>query len=367
MATAIGVVGSVLTIFSFVTDLFPDRDTSSAKYRFKIGNDGAQPPGGGGELSNAGGSKPDVRAWDETIEFLGIEVNDGNKCGEGDTVCDTSLPTREQPTYTLFTANDDAICISVVQTTFPSNEKYATVLGNWAYYCAEYYGISQATWYWSDIYVKREDGGSDENVKCSWLDGNGDQPATGVQIHWPDFDSTNGPTPDSAYYCTNNPVLSWRTENDPSSVIYYSRKRDIFASDPSLATSPAVRRSADGEVELDGRTAASAPVKRQGSSDQFSNRLVKSKFEEQSASEICNAKSSAGPSFVSYAERAFCYMPTKTQYPFCEDVDSGNCWDDETNEVTTKGAFSADSLGAGDSVPAMNFTSTVVWEAKQVM
>ncbi|KAI7162448.1 hypothetical protein KC349_g1962 [Hortaea werneckii] len=367
MATAIGVVGSVLTIFSFVTDLFPDRDTSEAKYRFKIGNNNAQPPGGGGGLSGAGGSKPDVRAWDETIEFLGIEVNDGNKCGEGDTVCDTSLQTREQPTYTLFTANDDAICISVVQTTFPSSAKYATVLGNWAYYCSAFHGVSQATWYWSDIYVKREDGGSDENVKCAWIDGNGDQPATGVQIHWPDFDSTNGPTQDSAYYCNNSPVLSWRTNNDPSDVQYFTRKRDIFASHPSVATSPAVRCSADGEVELDGRNAASAPVKRQGSSDQFSSQLVKSKLEEQSASELCNAKSSAGPSFVSYAERAFCHMPTKTQYPFCDDVDSGNCWDDEADKVTTKGGFSTDSLGADDSVPAMNFTSTVVWETKDVM
>lgn len=122
MATAIGVVGSAITIFNFVVDLFPSPDVSQAKYRFKIGNNDASPPGGGGDLSLAGGSKPDIRAWDETFEFLDI-TTDSSFCAEGDTVCDSSIETREQPTYALFTANDDAICISVVQTTFPSGEK----------------------------------------------------------------------------------------------------------------------------------------------------------------------------------------------------------------------------------------------------
>lgn len=39
--------------------------------------------------------------------------------------------------------------------------------------------------YYSDIDVQT-DKGSDK-LFCAWIDGNGDQPTTGIQIHWPEF------------------------------------------------------------------------------------------------------------------------------------------------------------------------------------
>lgn len=124
MATAIGVIGSAITIFNFATDLFPSPDTNNVMYRLVIGNDGATGPYGG-VLSNAGGNKPDVRAWDPTGQFLGIETNDNNKCNEGNRVCDTKIDgVNQTPDYTLFTANNDALCISVAKTTYPDNIQY---------------------------------------------------------------------------------------------------------------------------------------------------------------------------------------------------------------------------------------------------
>lgn len=39
--------------------------------------------------------------------------------------------------------------------------------------------------YYSDIYLQAEGGA--EKVTCTWLDGNGDQPTTGLQVHWPEY------------------------------------------------------------------------------------------------------------------------------------------------------------------------------------
>ena len=68
-------------------------------------------------------------------------------------------------------------------------------------------------------------------------------------------------------------------------------------------------------------------------------------------------------------------MVTKTLYPFCADVESGVCFDDETDELRTLGG--GDDNGAVvnlmaaetateqpeplDSVPTLNFTSVTHW------
>lgn len=41
--------------------------------------------------------------------------------------------------------------------------------------------------YYSDIYVANNKGS--DKVLCAWMDGNGDQPITGIQVHWPDYDA----------------------------------------------------------------------------------------------------------------------------------------------------------------------------------
>lgn len=362
MATAIGVISGIISIFSFIQDSFPQTDTPNAKFSLKIGLNGAQPPGGGTPLSAAGGEKPDVRLWDENGGFLGIEINDGNRCVDGSDVCNTQVDNiRRQPTYTLFTANDDALCVSYIQNTYPSGLKYANVIGNWAEECSERHGVSQATWYvssshdgarlthafdryWSDIYAPVQDGYR-EKVKCAWIDRNGDQPTTGIQIHWPDFEKRDSPERATDFYCNNHPTLWFHTDYDPSDVRYYTAKRDIFARDPSISTSTSVTA---------GKPKRDLHSRQSSLSNLFSNTLVKSLSPDHKASELCNAKSSAGPSAVSYEERQFCFMPTKTLFPFCDDIALGLCWSEELNLVVPK---AVDTLIA----PTMSFTETLLW------
>lgn len=65
--------------------------------------------------------------------------------------------------------------------------------------------------------------------------------------------------------------------------------------------------------------------------------IVKSYFPKHAATELCDRSlKAAGQSFVSFAERKFCFMPTKTLYDFCEDVEEGACWDEKVNGVVAK-------------------------------
>lgn len=55
-------------------------------------------------------------------------MNDGNKCNDGDIVCDWKIGNvNRAPDYALFTANDDAVCINVLESTYPDGSHYASV------------------------------------------------------------------------------------------------------------------------------------------------------------------------------------------------------------------------------------------------
>ncbi|WPH03146.1 Hypothetical protein R9X50_00602200 [Acrodontium crateriforme] len=179
---------------------------------------------------------------------------------------------------------------------------------------------------------------------CPWMDGNGDQPCTGIQVHWPDYnaETNNYHNENPGYFCNSHPRLYFHTDHDPNSVSYFTKKR--YASgetDHHLASSP--------------RDTSAALSTRTGSSEQFSHKLVKSSLPDQTASYICTAPGAAGPSFVSYEERKFCHMPTKSIYPFCEDVKSTDCWEDATNQIVPRGAASA------LAIPTLNFTDVASW------
>lgn len=188
------------------------------------------------------------------------------------------------------------------------------------------------------------------------------QPVTGVQVHWPIFDNQQNPgsRTSAESICRNHQTLLFHTDHDPSAVVYYTRKRNMFSRDPSHDTSPATPRSFSDDVAVR-RDPASAKAKsnsRIASSGKWTHELIKSTIDDHSssASELCTVKGSAGPSFVTYEGREFCFMPTKTLFQFCDDVESGACWDDEINAVVPK---LVDSL-----VPAMNFTKISHWKTK---
>jgi hypothetical protein len=59
----------------------------------------------------------------------------------------------------------------------------------------------------------------------------------------------------------------------------------------------------------------------------FAGKLVKSRDPGQSASELCNSRSSIGPNFYSYHEKRFCDMEKRKLYPRCETLDETECFD----------------------------------------
>ena len=78
------------------------------------------------DYHGAGGRLPDVRNFNAKREFLGMLVNGHKKVGQGtfkDFVVDQT--NNQQPTYTLFTANKDPICIAYISTVWPDGQKYA--------------------------------------------------------------------------------------------------------------------------------------------------------------------------------------------------------------------------------------------------
>lgn len=189
----------------------------------------------------------------------------------------------------------------------------------------------------------------EEDVYCAWVDKNGDIPTTGFQVHWPEMDRDKSDMKDLNYYCREDPPMYFHEDYDPSDVYYWVRS--FQSANPSSAKSPATMRPSNKRQSSaeKGRRAANA----------FANdtRLIKSYYAKHTASKLCDrSMNAAGQSFVSYAESKFCYMPTKTLYSFCSEVDTGACWDDENNKVVVKGAkFKT-------SVPDMShIKETIVW------
>jgi hypothetical protein len=211
--------------------------------------------------------------------------------------------------------------------------------------------------YYSNVLLQTESGG--ETVKCAWLDGDGDQSTTGIQIHWPEFDGNGNAAQDGAYYCENNPSMRFLTEDEPTEITFWTPARRMFARDPSVATSSS--SSADPAVEKQRRAADDQyrRLRRQMADD---DRLVKSKKAVHSATTLCEAARSVGPDFVSLDERKFCEMGSKTVYDFCEEAEAGSeCWDDENNVLVSKTAVVSGFAGDGDR-PNSKYGDVINWE-----
>ena len=80
----------------------------------------------------------------------------------------------DQAAYSLFSANDDAICVAWVTTTYSDDRgcnKYA-VSGDFGHACG-------GSWYASGMFPLSD---SEYQPDCFWIDANGDQPNTGFQV-----------------------------------------------------------------------------------------------------------------------------------------------------------------------------------------
>ncbi|EGD93027.1 hypothetical protein TESG_00584 [Trichophyton tonsurans CBS 112818] len=289
---AIGVISGLLTIFSFGEDHFGKEVHSGSTIKVAVALDGPQ-------ISNAGGDLPDVRIWNEIGTFVGITVDPG-KVKNGN-VGEIHVEHQSQGVYSLFSANDDAICVAWVTTTFTDDRggnKYA-VSGDIGQACG-------APWYPSNLHsdIKVKDTGEFHQPTCFWIDKNGDQPMTGFQVYWPAFAERKYSVDDTdAAKLCNGIDFGLRNEKDPRTITYRTK------------------------------TKRSMPIRSRGFGpsrpEWAKSELVISDSEFHSAEKLCISDTSMGPDFVHTGEGLFCDMDAKTLYPLCTGIEEkgADCFD----------------------------------------
>ncbi|KAI0906454.1 hypothetical protein F4823DRAFT_607161 [Ustulina deusta] len=329
---AIGLVSGVLGIIQFGLDNFSPDDSEGSTVRITVGLDF------NGGLSNSGGDLPDIRLFNEVGGFLGINADPG-KVDSGkfsDITVEHKDDAGDQATYTLFSANNDAICIAAASITWPNGDKYAW-LGDWGRQCG-------GTWYYSNVYV----GATQYKPDCLWIDANNDQPQTGFQVHWPEFankgDSMIPSTPEDQaaridYLCNAGPPFKLRNQpdTDPHDITYWlpltrrsSRpdERDVTATSygPSKhAVSAKYRRN---NLRTNGTTVH----------DMIGMSLVMGDSDIHTATDLCGSETSYGPDFVNVKTGMFCRMSDKTLWPICNGADgTDNCFNVDSQQLIVNG------------------------------
>lgn len=117
---AFGVLAGALGIIQFGLDNFGDQTDNAAKIRIQVGLDSST-----NGLSNSGGDLPDARTFRLDGGFLGITAGPGNVDDGSFAEYSVDQDNTQQPAYTVFSANDDAICVALASITWPDGQKYA--------------------------------------------------------------------------------------------------------------------------------------------------------------------------------------------------------------------------------------------------
>jgi hypothetical protein len=300
----IGVISGLLGIVQFGIDNIPEQETSQSTLMIGVGLDGTDPAHPDrGSMNSAGGDLPDVRLWNENVEFIAATADPGTvDSGEANTITVDQGDNGQQPTYALLSANDDAICIAFVSITMPEPAKqHYAWLGDWGAECG-------ATWFYSRYLVD----GKNYRPMCTWIDANGDQPTTGLSMHFPSFVGSDPSAHNASDYCSNTQTFQIHTEEDPSAI--------------PIGGDPLRKRSFDRENPL------------VGNSRRFAGRLVVSRDADNHKTErLCNTANSVGPDFLNLAEGQFCNMQDKTLWPVCSNQDQTDCFDVDTKQLVQTG------------------------------
>jgi len=320
--TIIGLVSGGLGILQFGMDNFAAPETAHSVVRVTVGLDYD------GGLSNSGGDLPDVRLFNEAGDFIGMKVDPGKvQSGSfGEIKVDHDGDNGQQATYTLLSANNDAICIAHVTITWPDGDKYAWV-GDWGDRCG-------ATWYYSNVYV----GGTSHKPRCMWIDLDGDQPQTGFQIHWPEFvtDTPEAPSDlDQNYLCNAGPPFRHYSGFDPRSITYW-----VLGNNKKRSTRTRISEVA-GEEDVKKRS----NDHNNNPEHKFNDALIINNSLEQSASALCGSHTSVGPDYANMEEGLFCRMSDKTLFPICDQHRGihDNCFDSTLQQLIVNGKAARDS------------------------
>ncbi|KAI0882236.1 uncharacterized protein GGS22DRAFT_191406 [Annulohypoxylon maeteangense] len=323
---AIGLISGALGIIQFGIDNFPQAKSVDSVVRITTGLD---TPGG---LNNAGGSLPDVRLFNEAGKFLGLKKDPGGiqDGGFADVTISHEGDSTQQPTYTLFTANSNAICIAYATITLPSQDKYSWV-GDWGRQCG-------ASWYYSHVYI----GSTGITPDCMWIDSNNDQPQSGFQLHWPEFYVKKGDslpadpkeqTDKINFFCSQQPAFKYynfATDPDPTAISTWPitnprSEPEISYGAPKYAESAKFRRGTQ------------YPRQSSNTTNPQPNRLVISNSKHHTADGLCKSATSYGPDFVNTAAGSFCRMSDKKQFPVCSKTVTDNCFNTGSKQLIVNG------------------------------
>ncbi|KAJ2996616.1 hypothetical protein NUW58_g915 [Xylaria curta] len=337
IVSTLGIISEVVGLVSFGMDLLPEQESVASKIRIAVGLDMKD------GLTNGGGDLPDVRLFNEAGDFIGMSADPGTvRSGEyGDITVQHNSGSKQQATYALFSANDDAICIVYAGITWPSGERYGW-MGDWGRACG-------GTWYYSNIYVSE----TAEKPDCVWIDANNDQPQTGFQVHWPEFvgQADSIPEGDEAkkirtdWMCTAGPVFKMYKypDTDPNSITYWvplngrslSERRDLAtATSYGPSKNPVSARFQPRQHHAGTRPANSTA---------FGMNLVIGDDDRHSAKDLCGSETSFGPDFVNIKSKTFCRMSDKTFWPMCDTAkNTDNCFNIDLKQLIINGVAARD-------------------------
>ncbi|KAI2472614.1 hypothetical protein F4781DRAFT_344998 [Annulohypoxylon bovei var. microspora] len=335
---AIGLISGALGIIQFGLDNFPEPKSVDSVVRITVGLDTS------GGLDNSGGDLPDVRLYNEAGVFLGLTKDPGGiqDGGFADVTVSHEGDSTQQPTYTLFSANKNAICIAYATITLPSSDKYSWV-GDWGRQCG-------SSWYYSHVYI----GSTGVTPDCMWIDSNNDQPQTGFQIHWPEFFNPSGSSLPSDpkeqsdkidYFCSQQPAFKYynhATDPDPRGITTWpiTNGRSLESREPFTSYGPAKHAES---AKFRRGTQYPRAAATNATTNPHENRLVISNSAEHTAAGLCSSATSYGPDFVNTAAGTFCRMSDKTQFPVCSASVADNCFNTDSQQLIVNGVSARDS------------------------
>ncbi|KAI1160787.1 hypothetical protein F5B18DRAFT_486877 [Nemania serpens] len=336
---AIGLISGVLGIIQFGMDNLPQEESVGSTIRVTVGLDVP------GNLNNAGGDLPDIRLFNEAGQFLGIKADPGEvKSGEfGDITIEHNHNSGQQAAYTLFSANNNAICIAYASITWPSGDQYAWV-GDWGHQCG-------GSWYYSNVYISA----SGAKPDCLWIDGNNDQPQTGFQVHWPEFvNKGDSSIPESQedkaaradYLCNAGPPFKMYSypDQDPNTITYWTPENRRSVSDTRpLATGTSYGLSKH-PVSARFQPGQNYPRTNQTTTPALmSMSLVIGDSEQHSSEGLCDSATSFGPDFMNIQSGTFCRMSDKTIWPVCDAAGTTDkCFNTDLNQLIINGVAARD-------------------------
>lgn len=316
-----------------------------------------------GDNAYAGGSMPHVAVWDANGQRITQYKGNANRHvgDESGTTISLSLNNNQnggkpaKPEYvSVVMQENDGICLAAVVASSQGVQWIWT--GDIGYTCG-------AQWYPS----KYTFGGSNQPIRCVWLDANHDKDivAKGVSLHIRDFSGEAGLLAqykeDERRLCQNSARMTFHADILPDSIPPFfdpplEYKRDENQGDPSQnSTAGALERPDQGSADRETRAYPDGTdlnhhqrrrqygrnlhthrkLRTRGVKNLDPERLTISHMPGHSAREVCQDSMSLGPDFVSKEEGLFCDMEKATLWSLCSAVQTVDCFDLETQHVRT--------------------------------